>query len=254
MVMAPFKERRSADSGTNSGQLFFEGIQRNETLRQRWDETTNTFRAGSWNTLPPSRVVDKSEAVTLHTFPSSTWSDKLVIRQEAKEFFDGSTQTRERINYGIHLHAILSRIRFAKDLPVVLDQLIGEGLIVEQDRPLLQQQIEELLQLPEVSAWFSTEWDVRTEVPILLPGGAENRIDRLMINGKRAVIVDFKTGEPSTADQRQVLEYIDVLRQMNFVQVEGYLLYVRTGSCVVVSQKKVKSPKKKDDNQLALGL
>jgi ATP-dependent helicase/nuclease subunit A len=74
------------------------------------------------------------------------------------------------------------------------------------------------------------------------------------LNGRKAVIVDFKTGEPDKRDQKQVLEYIDVLRKMNFIEVEGYLLYVRTGELVAVGQRKLKVVKKKDDNQLGLGI
>jgi hypothetical protein len=94
---------------------------------------------------------------------------------------------------------------------------------------------------------------VRTEVPILLPEGTENRIDRLMIKDKKVIIVDFKTGDPMKSDQRQVLSYIEILRKMNFVDIEGYLLYIKDSQVVSVMPGKVKVTRKKVENQLGLG-
>jgi ATP-dependent helicase/nuclease subunit A len=95
---------------------------------------------------------------------------------------------------------------------------------------------------------------VRTEVPILLPGGAESRIDRLMLKGKTAIVVDFKTGDPSRADQQQVFTYMQTLHQMNFFDVSGYLVYLKTMQVVSVPPGKVKTVKRKDENQLGLNL
>ena len=106
----------------------------------------------------------------------------------------------------------------------------------------------------KVRSWFSGDWEVRTEVPILLPGGAESRVDRLLVAGKKAVVIDFKTGEPIRADQKQVADYLETVRRMNFVELEGYLLYVRTGEIIAVAPSKTRISKKKDDNQLYLGL
>jgi ATP-dependent exoDNAse (exonuclease V) beta subunit len=108
------------------------------------------------------------------------------------------------------------------------------------------------LNILPVAAWFSPEWEVRTEILILLPDGTENRIDRLLIKDKKAIVVDFKTGEPLKSDQRQVVTYIEILRKMNFIDVEGYLLYIKHKQVVSVTPGKVKVSKKKDENQISL--
>src|SRR5690606_10326359 len=115
-------------------------------------------------------------------------------------------------------------------------------------------ELNELFKTPLVSSWFDEGWDVRTEVPVVLPGGEESRFDRLLLRGNKASVIDFKTGAPSKADHHQVLAYMDILRSMNFTVVEGYVLYVRTGEVVEVKAGKAKTVKKKDDSQLELGL
>lgn len=47
---------------------------------------------------------------------------------------------------------------------------------------------------------------------------------------------------------------MSILRQMNFTEVEGYLLYVKTGQVISVSASKARIIKKKDDAQLDLGI
>jgi len=105
-----------------------------------------------------------------------------------------------------------------------------------------------------ISKWFDEGWEVRTEVPVILPGGEESRFDRLLIKDNKAIVIDFKTGVSVKADQKQVLAYMDILRNMNFTEVEGYVLYVRTGEVVEVRAGKMKAVKKKDDTQLELGI
>jgi hypothetical protein len=111
---------------------------------------------------------------------------------------------------------VLSRITYADQIPETLDQMVREGLITPDQKEIINDQLRELLTNSQVASWFDPSWEVRTEIPILLPSGVENRIDRLMLKGRKAVVVDFKTGIPSKADQKQVRDYIDILRKMNF--------------------------------------
>ena len=203
----------------------------------------------------PSNAGNQSlvEAIHLQNYPAFAWRDKLVIKQTAKSFFDPEVAEKtEKLTAGIHLHTVLSRIHYAHDVDIIMNQIVSEGLITLDEKNPLLLQLNEILSLPQVSPWFSPEWEVRTEVPILLPNGAENRIDRLLTQGKKAIVIDFKTGEILKADQTQVLAYMDILRKMNFIDVEGYLLYIRHKQIVTVSNGKVKVSKKKDENQTAL--
>jgi hypothetical protein len=45
---------------------------------------------------------------------------------------------------------------------------------------------------------------------------------------------------------------MDILRKMNFTDVEGFLLYVKTSDVVAVNTSKVKKIKPKDINQLGI--
>ena len=47
-----------------------------------------------------------------------------------------------------------------------------------------------------------------------------------MIDGNKAVVVDFKFGIPKPFHEQQVRDYMSLLKKMGYEQVEGYVWYV----------------------------
>jgi RecB family exonuclease len=147
----------------------------------------------------------------------------------------------------------LSRIKYQSDLEPALEHLVATGYVTNEELPEITEQLKSLLNHPDVKSWFDEGWEVRTEVPILVPGGEESRIDRLMTKDTKAVVVDFKTGKAIKEDQKQVISYMDILRDMNYTDIEGYILYLRDSEVVEVkSGKPKKVSKRKDEDQLDL--
>lgn len=223
---------------------------------EAWNVHIGEYNAGSWSVVPNAVEVTAHAAISLSNYSVSNWRDKLVIRQTARNIFDEPAgEKQHKINYGIHMHTVLSRINDESEIKAALDTLLHEGYIEADERQDLTSYLLNLLKHDQIRSWFQKGWDVRTEVPILLPDGSESRIDRLLVRDKKAIVIDFKTGEPTTADHHQVTHYLQILRQMNFIEVEGYLLYVRTGEVVSISPARTRVVKKKDDtSQLDLGL
>lgn len=252
LVTAPHPDVRSKGTVAN---LLYNSIQGSTEFATGWNEASSIYKSGEWNISEAHRV-DLSESLSLKQYVSTLWRDKLVIRQTGSNFFEQTDEARAKINYGIHMHAVLSRMRYADELEGTLKQILLDGLITEDDLEATRTQLQNLLSIGEVASWFSRDWKVQTEVPIILPGGDESRLDRLIYKDKRAVVIDFKTGELRKGDNQQVVAYQDTLRQMNFTDVKGYLLYLRTSQLVEVrSGGKEKVVKKvKDKDQLSLGL
>lgn len=250
IVMAPHPTVRGVKK--SAAYLLYQGITQS-ALATHWNDPAQEYSVGPWMAPAKTKEEISSKAVNLKTYPAFHWRDKLVIRQTAKGYFNPTEDEKfEKMNFGIHLHTILSKIHYAHEIPGALDQIVLEGLITQEEKIPLENQLHDLLNILPVAAWFSPEWEVRTEIPILLPDGTENRIDRLLIKDKKAIVVDFKTGEPLKSDQRQVVTYIEILRKMNFIDVEGYLLYIKHKQVVSVTPGKVKVSKKKDENQISL--
>ena len=86
------------------------------------------------------------------------------------------------------------------------------------------------LESPRVKEWFSDKWTLYNECTILYTDASghvcERRPDRVMSDGQRLVVVDFKFGHSRPEYQEQVREYMSLLKQMGHSQVEGYIWYV----------------------------
>lgn len=253
MVSAPSPQVRHARGTVAS--LLYNSLERAEDLQSGWSDDRMVWTAGELHALPSEKRHDNT-AVHLREYLSSSWRERLVIRNTGAAWFNEGGEKHQKINYGIYMHTVLSRMRYSDELTDMLASVEHEGLIKTSERDALYEQITALLGNPQVAEWFSRDWQVRTEVPIIIPGGDEQRIDRLMIKDKKAVIVDFKTGVRKNRDETQVLNYMNVLRQMNYVDVEGYLLYLAENTVVEVTTSKGRrlTPKGKDKDQLDLGL
>jgi len=252
IVTAPHPEVRNVRKGV--AQLLYQSIQHGYPSDKSWDLAKGEFTSNERTLHPSQEISETLDTIGLSSYASFLWRDKIVIKQQAANFFESQEADKlEKISYGIHIHTVLSRIAYAHQIPDTLDQMVREGLITADQKEIVNDQLRELLTNSQVASWFDPSWEVRTEIPILLPSGLENRIDRLMLKSRKAVVVDFKTGIPSKADQKQVRDYIEILHKMNYTDVEGYVLYIRTKEVVSVVQGKVKSIKVKDENQLGLG-
>lgn len=240
--------------GYSVATLLHDSITSSESLAKLWNDKLYTWKKGEYKGV--KQLVKETESdLTLSNYPATSWREKLVIRQTAKGFFSRTDdEFLTKINYGIHMHTVLSRIHYKDEISDTLNLIYTEGLVTKEEKDLLFLKLNELMANAQVSNWFSNEWDIKTEVPILLPGGDESRIDRLMLKNKHAIVVDFKTGEATPADKRQVLDYMVILRQMNYIEVEGYLLYLKDNKIVSVSSGRAKAVKEKDTSQLGLGL
>jgi ATP-dependent helicase/nuclease subunit A len=248
LVTAPYKTKETVSK------LIYESISSDFELQKNWNESLLQWKLGE---LTPSSGEEKESipSLELEKYVATRWRDKLVIKRSSTAFFDGQEDlTQERIRYGIYMHTVLSRVKYASQVSQVLDEIVAEGLTTMEDRDPLAKQLDKLLNQPQVRDWFSEGWDVRTEVPIILPEGGDHRIDRLMMKDSKAIVVDFKTGERNKRDQQQVLEYVNILRQMNFAEVEGYVLYLRDMEVLNVFDQKPKPSKRKENkDQLGLG-
>ncbi len=252
IVTAPHISIRTV-KGSVAG-LMYSSIQASTELLRNWNDDLQQWNAGVWLHLATVKTKERALGINLERYASSRWRDTLVIRQSGSSYFETSTaDQQDRIIQGIQAHAVLSRMKYAEQIPDMVRQIVLDGLITKSEMENLHTVLKELMENAQVASWFTTDWDVRTEVPILLPGGAESRIDRLMIKDKRAVVVDFKTGEMKKRDHDQVLDYMKILRSMNFTDVEGYLLYLRSKEVVEVRPGgKQKMNKKKEDSQLGI--
>ncbi|MEQ9406002.1 MAG: UvrD-helicase domain-containing protein [Cyclobacteriaceae bacterium] len=193
-----------------------------------WSESAMVFRKG---TLPVSHREVKGNLISLNGYSTHKWSNKLTIRKTGKAYYDDEVEQQR--NEGIILHQILSEIIHWEDTSRVLDRYEKRMEITREDRDKYERIISNLWNNPIIRSWFEGNQEVRTEVVVLPKDGETRRMDRVLIDGNNVKVVDFKNGQPRKQDERQVQEYIGLLKGMGY-EANGHLLYLKTGEVVDV--------------------
>lgn len=186
--------------------------------KEGWTEETATFAIGEnqKTTIAENDTLEYG----LTDYHSNPWRGKVSLQIKGNAALSEEVFT-EATKRGTKLHELLSGIKYAADLEkyLKLDERLELTAVVEH---------------PQIAHWFSQEWKVFTEVPILLPNGDFKRIDRLNQKDGKTVIIDFKTGIKREKDKTQVREYMDILREMGYEHVSGWLIYLEDLSTVEV--------------------
>jgi len=66
------------------------------------------------------------------------------------------------------------------------------------------------------------------ERDIITCSGHLKRPDRVMIKDGQIVVIDYKSGSTKRQDhEKQIREYMDLIKEMGYHDVKGYLCYVK---------------------------
>lgn len=168
---------------------------------------------------------NKEQISKIKVYPRSRFLEQLSIRNDSDRFFMlQDTDQAKAIHLGNQVHDVLADVGVKEDLPMVMRKKLQAGEISEKDLKGVSVQIEKLLDSDQVKDWFSDDFEVYNE-RILHFNGRELKPDRLLIKGKEAIVVDYKTGEESEKHVAQVQQYMAAIKAMGY-QPKGYLLYV----------------------------
>jgi ATP-dependent helicase/nuclease subunit A len=214
------------------GQLVNSSIQSNEFLQSNWSAEMQCFELGEIQ-YSNSTKERKTETVALHYYVVTPWRDRLQVQARGMEFFQ-PTQKRNKINYGIFIHAILSQIYVKADAEKAFDNALRSGMISLAELVEIKKVINWLIDHPQLQPSFDSSAVSKMEVSLFAKDGTGRRMDRVSIKGKEAWIVDYKTGLVSAKDESQVREYKSLLRQMGYGPVTGFLAYLEEQKVVEV--------------------
>lgn len=215
------------------GQLTFQIIEHNKAWASHWLPNEKILEIGVLQ--HPTDDADKSEqTLSLKNYLVTTWRDRLQVRTRGMEFFTPN-EKREKINYGIFLHAILSKVKTRADIEPSMVRALQQGIINESERSELEELVQWVVQIPQLQPCFDAKAQCKMEATLLTTDGFEKRIDRVAMMGTTAYVVDYKTGERTAKDVAQVKEYMQLLQGMGWKNVMGYLVYVQDKECVEVT-------------------
>ncbi|MBP8687212.1 MAG: UvrD-helicase domain-containing protein [Prevotella sp.] len=190
------------------------------------------------------RTVSKNETLSIINYENNV---KFRQSNKSDEFIksgiedEQAIQKNEFIHVGNVMHSILSEIQTEEDIDNSLRKLEEEGIVYDNNitAEKLQKMLRDSFNIKIVKDWFSDKWQVFNECSILKVNPDNNKVevkrpDRVMTDGKQMIVVDFKFAAPKEEHKSQVKEYMQLLNDMGYSNIHGYLWYVYSKNIIEI--------------------
>jgi len=152
---------------------------------------------------------------------------------KASEYIDGLLDSdlhdEDAVKKGLLLHYLFSNIITSDDIEQAADDMLVKGMIssAAEKKDLISYARKKIGEHPE---WFKKGLKIYNECTILSYDQnkgrvKENRPDRVIREGNKMIIIDFKTGKKYESHERQIKRYADLLSKMGF-ETETHLWYI----------------------------
>ncbi|HLW61960.1 MAG TPA: UvrD-helicase domain-containing protein [Flavobacterium sp.] len=153
--------------------------------------------------------------------------DSSVIKIARREALMWNTKQQKAIEKGNVLHELLSQIIVKEDVENAVFQAVIKGLITVNEQQEITEKLNEIVLHKELSDFFNSANLIYTERLILHRNFKNIKPDRVAINGKKAYVIDYKTGNEQHKYRQQVNEYAFALEEMGYEVVKKVLLYIQ---------------------------
>lgn len=133
----------------------------------------------------------------------------------------------EKVRIGLFVHELLSKINTEKDIDKVLEAYVLEGQITLDERAEIKSDLMKII--TDHSEFFDEKWKVINEKDIMITKNGVSQIyrpDRILENNEGYVILDFKTGQPTEKDEKQIQTYKNVLEKLGRKVLKTKLIYI----------------------------
>jgi ATP-dependent helicase/nuclease subunit A len=186
------------------------------------------------NNISKTPKSDDFATTSLPIMKTWDYSNRISIFMESTDFITG--EAKANINQGKIMHHLFECIKTVDDVQSGVLKLYHEGIISENEIQSIEKEVERLLNHNQVKNWFIPGLKVLNETSILSLKGTYIP-DRVILDLDEVIVIDYKFGESMTANHvRQVKNYMNLIREMNYQKVKGYLWYVYEEKIIDVSE------------------
>ena len=194
-----------------------------ENFENGWNENRTELKIGE---RLPKNTKDENNREKVNDFVPTLLRDFLwfpSIALEKKNRQEEYTMSEAQI-FGNQLHLLLSEVEKPEEIEGKLDELIDDGEISFKNRERILTETKRVFS-DHLTELYSAHKRILSEKNILFSGEKNSRPDKILIVGKNAIVLDFKTGEPRKSYEKQVSRYAELLEEMGFKNVRKGLLY-----------------------------
>ncbi|SDB60868.1 ATP-dependent exoDNAse (exonuclease V) beta subunit (contains helicase and exonuclease domains) [Flavobacteriaceae bacterium MAR_2010_188] len=189
----------------------------------KWEDGKSEYQFGTRNKEVSEKEVSYEEEY-LNLISTARKDINLNILSRSGRLWD--TEQEAAIEKGDLLHFILSKIDYAQDARRVVEELKNYGELSEQQEEVILPILDAIVFHPRLKKYYSEEYTILNERDIISASGQSFRPDRVMIRGKEAGIIDYKTGREMSKHSDQINLYGQLLEDMGFKVSAKIVLYI----------------------------
>lgn len=239
-IMIPAKDERRKQETIDRLVTASFSVEENEVslgnIRGQVSETNGNRVFSFGSPTPALRSGDVGEKAFQTGFLTAPVSGRVKLKLSRQRYFDEGSADLAPRDYGILMHKAFENAATIQDIDANILLMEKDGAITPEDSSKLRENLERAMSDETIRAWFTGDWEeVRNESGIIVPREGNYRPDRVMVKGRRAVVVDYKFGHKE--DPRyltQTGKYMSLLSGMGFDDVSGYVWYINLGKTVKV--------------------
>jgi ATP-dependent exoDNAse (exonuclease V) beta subunit len=178
------------------------------------------------NSAKLSSESDKTEDVQLIQSVSEVLNPK-NIKIAQRESVMWGTHQQEAIEYGNVVHEILSFVKTKEDVDLAITKAIESGLITFNQKELVFETIQEIVNHSELLVYFEEGNEVLNEQTIIQKEGKTIKPDRMVLaQNKEVYLLDYKTGTHNPKYQLQLENYKNAIELMGYKVIKKCLIYI----------------------------
>lgn len=138
------------------------------------------------------------------------------------------TQVQNAIEKGNIIHELLANIYTEEDIFSVLDKAWQSGVITKEQFPILQNQLQKIVNHPELQSYFSKNYVIFNEKEFINSLGEFERPDRVVFapETSQAIVIDYKTGSFHPKYTTQLQEYAETLSALGWNVRQTFLVFI----------------------------
>ena len=200
-----------------------------------WDMNIKCYEFGEPDS-PHKKSKDEKRSITdyyLQPAAATSWRNRLRIKLSYTGTFPQPDVSKA--DWGKIVHAALAKIITLRDIHNAIEELLITGVIDHGQSVTLEEDLTVLLHRDDIKPFFEAGLAVKTEAEMILSDHTIRRVDRVILDDQRVVVIDYKTGHSNKEDHRKQLDlYAEAIRQMGYEPIEKYLLYTDENKLVKI--------------------
>lgn len=176
-----------------------------------------------------SKRVSKAEITKNNTIYTDSTQETFPfenIKIANKEALMWGTSQQNAIEYGNTIHEILSYIEYPSEIESAIEKALLNSLISIENKFEIENTIKSIVNHKDLNVFFPEKGKILNEQPILKNNSPMVKPDRIVLQNKKAYLLDYKTGEELTKHKKQLIQYESVLTEMGYEVVEKNLVYI----------------------------